>query len=749
MRRAFVVGLALVWGWTAAHAQDGAAAPSAPAAMPAIQLAPVQTPVITNAPAAPGVSPGLTGSGDAVPASAEAPRAAALLDITLDHNDFQQFIAQTTGQRLPLYGYDLFRAAPSTFAPVQNVPVTPDYLVGPGDELLIRAWGQIDVDYRATVDRNGAINIPRVGTLQVAGTRYQDLTALVKQAVSKNFRNFELIVTLGQLRSIQVFVVGQARRPGAYTVSSLSTLVNALFAAGGPSTRGSMRAIQLKRGGLVVTEFDLYDLLLRGDKTKDASLLPGDVIYFPPAGPLAAVSGSVRNPAIFELKGAASVVSLIDYAGGLTTTAQTRLASIERIQERDRREVDQFSLDAGGMARTVKDGDLLSVYSISPKFENAVSLRGNVAAPLRYPFRSGMRVLDLIPEKDALITPDYYLRKNLAVRVEAVAQGSLAASVRQLADSINWDYAVIERQNEADLSPQLIPFNLGKAVLEGDASQNLPLKAGDVVTVFSKTDVRAPAARRPVVVSLEGEFNHAGVYQALPGETLRQLVLRAGGLTENAYVFGAEFMRESTKQLQEERLKRVADEMQQAIQRIAGERARGALSSEDVASAKQEFAAQQQMLARLRGLRPTGRIVLEVPEDGRVKDIPDVALEDGDRLFVPAEPSSVSVFGSVYSEAAFLYRPEKGLNDYLAQAGGARKEADEASMYVVRADGSVVSRRQGWLSASINGVKVMPGDAIVVPEELDRTPWSKHLKDWTQIFYQFGLGAAALKIIRD
>jgi len=159
---------------------------------------------------------------------------------------------------------------------------------------------------------------------------------------------------------------------------------------------------------------------------------------------------------------------------------------------------------------------------------------------------------------------------------------------------------------------------------------------------------------------------------------------------------------------------------------------------------------EQAMLARLRGLRPSGRIVLEVPEEGSLKDIPDVALEDGDRLFLPERPSSVAVFGSVYSEAAFLYRPEKDVTDYLGQAGGPRKEADERSMYVVRADGSVVSRRQsGWMGASMNAMKVMPGDAIVVPEELDRTPFSKHLKDWTQIFYQFGLGAAALKVIRD
>src|SRR5690606_38214460 len=269
-------------------------------------------------------------------------------------NDFQEFIAQTHGERLPLYGHNLFERAPSTFAPVENIPVTPDYVIGPGDELFIRAWGQIDIDYRATVDRNGMVNIPKVGSIPVAGVQYKDITPHIKAAVSRNFRNFELLVTMGQLRSIQIFVVGQARRPGAYTVSSLSTLVNALFAAGGPSPSGSMRAIQLKRGNDTVTEFDLYDLLLKGDKSKDARLLPRDVIYFPPIGPLAAISGAVKHPAIYELKGGATMATLLEYAGGLTTTAQTKVASIERIQDRETRTVDQFSIDLQGLARTVK-----------------------------------------------------------------------------------------------------------------------------------------------------------------------------------------------------------------------------------------------------------------------------------------------------------------------------------------------------------------------------------------------------------
>jgi protein involved in polysaccharide export with SLBB domain len=584
----------------------------------------------------------------------------------------------------------------------------------------------------------------------VAGVQYKDITQHVKTAVSRNFRNFELLVTMGQLRSVQIFVVGQARRPGAYTVSSLSTLVNAIFAAGGPSASGSMRSIQLKRGNRTVTEFDVYDLLLRGDKSRDAALLPGDVIYFPPIGPLAAIGGAVKNPAIYELKGPTALATLLDYASGLTTTAQTRVANIERIRDREVRVVDQVSLTLGGLARTIQDGDLVSVFSISPKFENAVTLRGNVAAPLRYPYTSGMRIRDLVPEKEALITPDYHRRKNAAVRVEAVQTGQLAADVRRLADEINWDYAVIERQNRDDLTTTLIPFNLGKAILENDSSQNLLLQPGDIVTVFSKSDVAAPAGKRPVVVRLEGEFNFAGVYQAAAGETLRQLVVRVGGVTPKAYLFGAEFNRESTRREQHERLQQAITRLEQDVQRAAISRAQNVVSQEDAATLQQQTEAQRTLATRLRTLQPSGRIVLQMPTDATVADLPELALEDGDRLFIPGQPSQVSVFGTVFNESSFVYRPDKAVADYLAQAGGPRKEADKGNIYVLRADGSVVSRQQSaFLLGSLNGMQVMPGDTIVVPEDFQRTTWTKDLKDWTQIFYQFGLGAAAIKVIGD
>jgi protein involved in polysaccharide export with SLBB domain len=361
-----------------------------------------------------------------------------------------------------------------------------------------------------------------------------------------------------------------------------------------------------------------------------------------------------------------------------------------------------------------------------------------------------MRIRDLIPDKEALITPDYYRRQNFAVRTDLLPQGQLSANIRRLADEINWDYAVIERQKQTDLSAELIAFNLGKVVLENDPVANLLLMPGDIVTIFSKTDIAAPSGRRPVVVSLEGEFNFAGVYQAQPKETLRQLVVRAGGLTERAYVFGAHFMRESTRREQEERLRVALDRFEQDLQRAAVTRAQSVLSPEDAASLKQEAEAQRALVVRLRTLRPTGRIVLEFPDNPTVANLPDIELEDGDRLVIPHLPSQVSVFGTVFNESSFLYTPDKTVSDYLDLAGGPRKEADKKSIYLLRADGSVVSRRQaGFLSASFSGARVMPGDAIVVPEDFERTTWMRDLKDWAQIFFQFGLGVAAIEVLRD
>ena len=257
----------------------------------------------------------------------------------------------------------------------------------------------------------------------------------------------------------------QARRPGVYTVSSLSTLVDALFASGGPSVEGSMRSIELRRGGAVVTRFDLYDLLIRGDKSKDAKLLPGDVIFIPPVGPQAAVLGSVRNPAIYELQPQEPLSGLLADAGGVSSVAAEARVSIERIDEHRDRHAMEVAYDAAGMALPMADGDIVRVYSIVPKYEKTVILRGNTANPGRFAWHSGMRISDLIPDKESLITRNYWWKRaqlGLPVPEFEPAPG-LSPIMRQAAPEIDWDYAVVERLDPDTLKSTLIPFDLGKA----------------------------------------------------------------------------------------------------------------------------------------------------------------------------------------------------------------------------------------------------------------------------------------------
>jgi protein involved in polysaccharide export with SLBB domain len=690
--------------------------------------------------------------------------------------EFQEFVASSVGRRLPIYGDSLFERVPTTFAPVDRIPVTDDYLIGPGDEILIRAWGQIDLDGKLVVDRSGEVFLPKVGTLSVAGLKYQQLPEYFRTAIGRVFRNFDLTVSLGQLRSIQVFVVGQARRPGSYTVSSLSTLVNALFASGGPSNSGSMRRIQLKRNDRVVTEFDFYDLLLKGDKSRDARMLPGDVIYIPPAGPSIALAGSVNVPAIYELREGTSLASAIEMAGGLATTADGQKAVVERIENHTTRRVEEFPLDGPGLERGLKDGDVVRILSLSPRFQNAVTLRGNVAHPGRMEWHSGMRLKDAIPSQDVLITREYWratnsiadasenelaqakqaLEKQVLEKQSASAKIATEATTAKLrnriarnAPEINWDYAVIQRLNPQDLTTRLIPFDLGKLVLQGDAKNNLTLEPGDVITIFSQNDLAVPLAEQSKFVRLEGEFRAAGVYQAEAGETIRHLIERVGGFTANAYPYGAEFTRESVRIDQQKGLDRLIDKLEEDISRNA--LAPAGTSPDEIADNRARLEAQRQLVEKLREVKVTGRVVLDLrPDSMGVNDLPEVALEDGDRFVVPYRPATVELLGAVYNKNSFLYRREERVDDYLKRAGGPTRDADTARMFVIRADGSVIGKQsvKGLWNGGFASLRLMPGDAIVVPERLSHGAFLRGLRDWSQVFSQFALGAAAVRVIQ-
>jgi protein involved in polysaccharide export with SLBB domain len=315
---------------------------------------------------------------------------------------------------------------------------------------------------------------------------------------------------------------------------------------------------------------------------------------------------------------------------------------------------------------------------------------------------------------------------------------------------INWSYAVIERQSKENLTTSLLPFNLGRIVLEGDSSQNLELFPGDVVTIFSKADIRVPQAQQTRFVRLEGEFVSSGVYSVQPGETLRQLVQRAGGLTPEAYLYGSEFTRESTRRVQQQRLNEYVDQIALQASTNATNNAGRAISAQDTAAASAQQAQTQNIITSLRQARATGRIVLELaPDASNVAQLPDLQLEDGDKFIVPRVPSTVSVDGAVYNQNSFLYDPHRRLGDYVRLAGGANRDADKNRAYVIRAGGSVISKQY---SSSLRGngfdsVRLYPGDTVVIPLNLDKGKTMRLIVDIAQIVGQFGIAIAAANTV--
>ncbi|MCF8210149.1 MAG: SLBB domain-containing protein [Rhodoferax sp.] len=767
-----------------------------------------------------------------------------------DEIEFQRFVTAATGQALRLYGYELFA---NNFGPVQAAPVPAGYILGPGDELMVQVNGIMDISQRLVIDRDGRVNIPRVGPLTLAGIAFQDAEKALSTHIAKVYKNFELSLTMGRLRSVEVFVVGQARRPGKHLVSSLSSLVNALFETGGPSANGSMRAIELRRAGKTIATVDLYAFLAKGDSLGDARLLEGDIIYIPPAGPRAALLGTLNAPAIYELRGKESIEAILALSGGLPTLAAPQKAQLERLDAKREipRYVEDFALDDKGLKLPLQAGDILTVFQISPQIANVVTLQGNVASPLRYTHKPGMRVSDLLADKRLLIPGSYWLQINrgattgnysrpevnldyatvqrldpLTLRTRVVAfnlqkaialdktenlelvsgdivtvyaptdpgpetensisiSGEIVGGTRRfvwrpgfaikdiipstqwlvdyysywqrpvtkgIANDINWDYAQVIRRVPANLSTQALTFNLGQAVLNGSAADNIKLQPGDRIELFTTTQLAVPLEKRIQMVQVSGEVMVPGRYQLSAGETLPELIKRAGGFSRNAYIYGTVFTRESTRVQQQVNLDRAIRRMEADMSSRAATALQNVSDTANAALLQSDMASQRLLLERLRVLKASGRVVLEADPESPV--LPSIALEDGDTIQVPSVPSFVGVFGEVQTENSFIYKPGYSVSDYLAKSGLGR-EADTDATMVLRADGSVESGGSsflGWRSGVL-GRRLYPGDSVFVPATMDRrsayTVFMQGAKDWTTLLYQFGIGAAAFKTLKN
>lgn len=710
---------------------------------PAVTL-PVPSPVPVSAPAR---------QTDATPARSDAGPAP-----VPRKSDFQVYAAQVLGTELDIFGHTLFARTPTTFAPVDRIPVPSNYVLGPGDEIQLRSWGQINFDIPLVVDREGMIYIPQVGPLRVAGLKLQELQPFIRGQMSRVFRNFELAVNLGQLRSIQIYVVGAARRPGMYTVSSLATLVNAIFASGGPSEVGSYRKIELRRQGKTVTVLDLYRLLVQGDKSSDHPLEPGDIVFIPSVGPQVALGGSVKNPAIYELGAEATLKDLLELAGGVSPVADLNRVIIDRIADNGERRVQLVSLARAKEPIPLRAGDVIRFQPVPPQVRNSVILRGHVSAPGRYPWFPGMRLKDLIRSKEDLLSREYWRVRN---RAGSPPAGDTGPNVTQETPArplsigrgfdypeINWAYATIERKDQTSLSYSILPFHLGKLLLEGDDKENYPLEPDDIVTVYTLDDFRTAIGNRTRVVTIEGEIRTAGRYTISAHETLGSLLQRAGGLTQEAYIPALEFYRDSVEQLQNKRLEELVQQLEAEIAQQARLRQTAASGEQSAQEADLLLAQQQRVVNNLRKVRAKGRLVLPLLAAGSsLRDYEDLLLEDGDRIYVPPRPSVVNVFGEVTNPGTFVFQDGVTVKALLRQAGGAGRFGDTKRMFIIRSDGTVVDAKSVG-RRKLQRTLLTPGDTVVVPPRWPRGPFLRDLRDWSQVFAQLAFGAAAINVLR-
>ncbi|TYB30946.1 MAG: hypothetical protein FXF47_06640 [Candidatus Mcinerneyibacterium aminivorans] len=647
---------------------------------------------------------------------------------------------------LERYGYNIFES-PSTYSPVENSSVSENYIVGPGDVINLTLWGGVNSQYEVEVGKNGNIATPDFGEISVAGLTYKELKEKLKGSISSGTR---VSISFSKLKTIRVFLTGDSDSPGSYKLSGQATIVNAIFASGGPSKNGSMRNIFLKRNGNVVKKFDLYDFLLRGNSANDTFLMPGDVIYIPPVKNLVAVAGNVKREAIYELREDETLNDLINIAGGLTASADNTNISIERFRKNEGRIV----LNINGTNKNkiknfkLKDGDIIKIYPTTDFNKNAITLQGYVETPRMYEYRENMRVSDIITKEKLL--EDTYLQ-----------------------------YAALKRKIYPENYYETKPINLYKALFKQNERYDLKLKPEDKIIVFSKEEMQTPSpvfiqgeVRTPGTydfekgmtvldlihqadgltnlankktaehvridvgddsvgsqilrnvsiknifnnpnnrninfelepfdkifirrianyeknrsITLTGEIKYPGVYYAQKGEKLYDIIKRAGGFTKEAYLRGAFFSREKIRERQEKRIDNLINSLQKNIEQIS-------TNIKDDAKKQSLISLYEQRIQELEESEPTGRLVIELPDSlEKLKNSPyNITINEGDELNIPKKESSIIVLGEVYSPGVFVYEKDKHkVKNYLSMTGGATNKGDIDQAFVIKANGRIIS----------------------------------------------------------
>nr|QOS24311.1 polysialic acid transport protein KpsD [Vibrio parahaemolyticus] len=804
--------------------------------------------------------------------------------------------AEKDEQGLKRFGLDLFAGSPTTFAPISDVPVPADYTVGAGDEIVIQLFGKENTTHRLRVNRAGIINFPSLGPVQVAGMTFSDVRDSLNQRVKEQMIGVRSDISLGEMRTMQVFVMGDAYKPGAYTVSALTTISQAIYYSGGFSESGALRNVQLKRNGQVIRKLDMYDLLLKGDARNDIRLLPGDVVFIGALGNTISIDGEVNRPAIYEIKPGETYKQAIQMAGGFTANAYSDQIEVKRYAAKGARDALTLNFSQSHDQETkVKDGDAVNVLKKNEELTRYVQIEGDVRHPGFIEWKSGLRIADLFQSVDtsfnstadvsyaivvreinhqrdievyqvnlanAILSPtskdnlklnsrdrvlvfnrfnnedlDTLADQETVTKAKTLEQAQLQAQQEQLKEQevISSSVAVssatplekdskqpkivfrgkeitkddfealkqntrrtllapvllqLQQQSRLGLAPQIAevfgevkhpgrypitPRMTISTLIEaaGGLTYNaFTINAELARTVINSKDERAsinverinlrqaikgstaddaiiigrdrlnilekPNVKLQSTVTLQGEVRFPGTYTVRQGETLGELLERAGGLTEFAHPQGAIFTREALRLQEQKLLNQYAADMraETAKKTFRADSNMGSVISDPDKTLKfVEEASRSKAL---------GRMVVQLNRILKDERSADFMLEDGDFLFVPTFRNTVSIMGEVQVPITYLLDNKLDVDDYLNKAGGAKKQADEDRIFVVRADGSVYKPTSGYWFGN-NHEELKAGDTIVVPIDTD---YRDALSTWTaatQILYQTGVAINALK----
>ncbi|MBK5095069.1 MAG: SLBB domain-containing protein [Deltaproteobacteria bacterium] len=725
---------------------------------------------------------------------------------------FLSRLEEEEAEQLVHFGHDLFdpRMEPEMPLMGDSYPVSDAYVIGPGDEIIVKLWGRLEGTHRMRVDREGKIFFPKLGPMYVAGKTVGELKTFLRNKVG-NIAEVRADVSLGELKGFPVSVVGEVKAPGMYQVSSFHTALRAILMAGGIKDIGTLRRVQIKRGGETVTDVDIYDILLKGDITHDIRLHTAAAIFVPVAGPLVAVVGEVRRQAIYELKQEKSIGDVLAMAGGLSPSAYKRRVQVERLEGNLARTVVDLNLEEIEKSLSsfaLRDGDILRILSVLPEEENVVQVEGNVQRPGKYEWKPGLTVGSLIPDEKFFL-PETFLNYALITRLvgperrkevvpvdlrKIVIERDVASDValEPMDTLMVWSKSAfreiptatvggeVRDPGENEIHPGmrisdlvmlgggLTPnASLGEAelsrldekmntiihkidlakALEGDESHNLLVQERDLLMIRPVPDLQEPR-----YITLSGEVRSPGIYAALKGERLSSILRRAGGFTPDAFLQGAVFTRMSVQKRQQELIDRTVEKLEQDVARTAAKGGATALDLEDVAAQKQVLEAQKLLLNRLKQMRAKGRVIVRMAEPEKLEGTEgDLLVEHGDMLEVPPAAEVVNVMGRVYNPTAVVYNPSQDTAGYyLRKVGGATEDADREHIFVVKADGSVMTKETVgedlWFYGQDDflNTRVGPGDAIVVPEKLVFTRLMKDIKDITQILFQIAVSAGVV-----